>query len=439
MLFSFSFCYDVVRIAACSHVWETATHFLGDMSMKNIDEYIILLNYLFNINNIPLCLLQDNNVLLQIPASSCFVEQARPFYHKLKDRNQKITYISCPYDAYYGLIQIADSDQNLRVFVGPYFTTPLTRESVPAIINTMNVPPEDVEKTRIFLTGLHHGPLHSMLSYLACLHFAINHELVKIEDIDYDPTNDTGNQIQSAYTKTSYESRENEYLHNTYLHEMHRLDLIASGNTTELKKTLATPLPGHRGVVASNGLRQAKNIFISACTMYCRAAIAGGLDIEEAYNLSDVYIQTSEGYNSVSDVERLLLKMPLDFTERVEREVKFKNVSQPIISAIHYIKEHVNQPLQADDIAAQVNLSTSYFLKRFKTETGVGLSEFITQTKIEEACILLSYTDKSLTEISNYLYFSSQSYFQNVFKKVMGMTPGHYRNQKKKPVFLKDV
>lgn len=405
----------------------------------NIDKYMVFLNYLFNINNIPLCLLQDNNVLLQIPASTCFVDLARPYYHKLKDRNQPITYISCPYDAYYALIQITDSEQNLRVFVGPYFTTPLTRESVPAIINTMNVSPEDTEKMRIFLTGLRHGPLHSMLSYLACLHFAINHELVKIEDIDYDPTNHTEQQIQSVYTRTSYESREIKQPHNTYLHEMHRLDLIASGNTTELKKTLATPLPGYRGMTASNGLRQAKNIFISACTMYCRAAIAGGLDVEEAYNLSDVYIQTSESYTSVSDVERLLLKMPLDFTERVEREVKFKNVSQPIITAIHYIKEHVNQPLQADDIAAQINLSTSYFLKRFKAETGEGLTDFITQTKIEEACILLSYTDKSLTEISNYLYFSSQSYFQNVFKKVMGMTPGQYRNQKKMPAFFKNV
>ena len=135
-------------------------------------------------------------------------------------------------------------------------------------------------------------------------------------------------------------------------------------------------------------------------------------------------------------MERLLQKMPLDFAERVEREVKFKDVSQPIISAIHYIKENVNQPLQAEDVAAQINLSTSYFLKRFKTETGMGVSEFITKTKIEEACILLSYTDKSLTEISNYLYFSSQSYFQNVFKKVMGVTPGNYRNKKHTPAFL---
>lgn len=131
-------------------------------------------------------------------------------------------------------------------------------------------------------------------------------------------------------------------------------------------------------------------------------------------------------------------QMPMDFTERVEREVKFKNVSPSIVSAIHYIKEHVNQPLQAQDIAWHVNLSTSYFLKRFKAETGVGISEFINQVKVEEACVLLTYTEKSLTEISNYLYFSSQSYFQNVFKKIMGVTPGVYRNAKKVPPFMQN-
>ena len=49
--------------------------------------------------------------------------------------------------------------------------------------------------------------------------------------------------------------------------------------------------------------------------------------------------------------------------------------------------------------------------------------------KLEEAKSLLTYSDKSLIEISNYLCFSSQSYFQNVFKKKYGMTPKQYRDQ----------
>ncbi|MGN0831254.1 MAG: helix-turn-helix domain-containing protein [Candidatus Ornithospirochaeta sp.] len=39
----------------------------------------------------------------------------------------------------------------------------------------------------------------------------------------------------------------------------------------------------------------------------------------------------------------------------------------------------------------------------------------------------LKYTDKSLTEISNYLCFSSQNHFQNSFKKHYGITSLKYR------------
>jgi len=44
-----------------------------------------------------------------------------------------------------------------------------------------------------------------------------------------------------------------------------------------------------------------------------------------------------------------------------------------------------------------------------------------------EAKNLLRYTGMTLTEISNYLHFSSQPYFQNVFKQYYGLTPAQYR------------
>ena len=42
---------------------------------------------------------------------------------------------------------------------------------------------------------------------------------------------------------------------------------------------------------------------------------------------------------------------------------------------------------------------------------------------------LLRYSDKSLTAISNYLGFSSQSHFSKVFKKYTQRTPGEYREK----------
>ena len=55
------------------------------------------------------------------------------------------------------------------------------------------------------------------------------------------------------------------------------------------------------------------------------------------------------------------------------------------------------------------------------------VNEFITKMKIDEAKRLLEHTDRPISAISEALAYSSQSYFQNVFKKVTGMTPNEFR------------
>jgi AraC-like DNA-binding protein len=52
---------------------------------------------------------------------------------------------------------------------------------------------------------------------------------------------------------------------------------------------------------------------------------------------------------------------------------------------------------------------------------------YVTQVKMAEAKRLMEITHKSVAEISEYLGFSSQSYFQRVFKKQYGITPGKFR------------
>jgi AraC-like DNA-binding protein len=405
----------------------------------DINSQITFFNYLYNINNIPLCVFQDESLLLQIPITKGFVKRIQPYFDSLKEQNEKITYMATSYEALYGLVRIEEN--NLWAFVGPYFTIPVTADSLPTIIEKMDIKSAAEEADmKIFLRTLPTGPLHRFLSYLSCIYASLGHDIIPVEDIAGSSSERrSADNIQQIYTNKKYDDQEVKAAHSTYLHEMHRLELIANGDVESMKKNTISMLPGQHGWIGTDALRQAKNIFIAACTLYTRAAIAGGLDAEEAYNLSDIYIRTCESYSNVSDIERLQRKMPLDFAERVESEVKLKDVSKPIVDAVHYIKEHIAEPLQATDIAEHVNLSTSYFLKRFKSETGTGVSEFITKARIEEACMLLSYTDKSLTEISNYLYFSSQSYFQNVFKKTMGVTPGQYRNSKRAHAFPKSM
>ena len=76
-------------------------------------------------------------------------------------------------------------------------------------------------------------------------------------------------------------------------------------------------------------------------------------------------------------------------------------------------------------------MNASYLSRHFKEQTGKTMTEFINELKISEGIRLLETTDLPLIHISTQLGFSSQNYFQTVFKKVIGMTPIEFRNKKK--------
>ncbi len=402
----------------------------------DFETLITFLNRVYMVNDIPLCVFRNDELSLQLPVITYFAKRIQKYIAILKEHPSKISYLMTDYDAFYGLIRL-DDPKEVSIFVGPFFTTSITQEDLERILNMINLPDYAVPDARAFLRYVPTGSLSKFLSYLTALYTSITHELIDVEEVIYnDAFNNSKADIEKFFKDTLSTDEYKPARHSTFLHEMYRMELIANGDVAEMKTNTQSMLPGTRGQIGSTALRQAKNIFIAGCTLYTRAAIAGGLDIEEAYTLSDTYINTCESYTSVAEVERLHLQMPLDFTIRVEQTSKLDGKSAPIVDAIHYIDENINQPIQASDIANHVNLSTSYFLKKFKGELGIGVSEYITKSKIREACLLLKYTDKSLTEISNYLYFSSQSYFQNVFKKQVGITPNQYRNKKPIPVFM---
>ena len=99
-----------------------------------------------------------------------------------------------------------------------------------------------------------------------------------------------------------------------------------------------------------------------------------------------------------------------------------------VIKAINYISQHLHKDLTVAEICCYCGVSESYLRVRFKHDIGKSIVEYVTEQKIEEAKMLLKYTNYSLLEISEYLSFSSQSYFTTVFRKNCGQTPTEYRN-----------
>ena len=135
---------------------------------------------------------------------------------------------------------------------------------------------------------------------------------------------------------------------------------------------------------------------------------------------------------TIEDVHRLQYVMLMDFCARCGAAKLPKGVSQEIYRCMTYIQSHTNMPIGVEDVAEEIHRSSSYLMRRFKAELGMSVGDYITKCKLQEACDLLVYGDRSLAEISAYLGYSSQSYFQNVFKKQFGLTPMQYRKQNRK-------
>jgi YSIRK-targeted surface antigen transcriptional regulator len=321
-------------------------------------------------------------------------------------------------------------ETDTQIILGPIVSTPLSKKILSGILAESSVSSTHTELVWDFFQCSPTFSLSQFFSILALIHYEINQEEIVPTQYFFQSENAVTDPIQTQHSSKLFEAKEKEMFHNTYHFEQEFYGYVESGNTTALKSLFEYQRNLREGTVADNTLRQAKNIFISSITLVTRHSIAGGLDIETAYQLSDVYIQEMEKMQDIISINQLQMTAAFDFTNRVAENKIPSDMSADIYESLQYISTHTNQPIRVEDVAAHIGKSRSYLSRKFKAELGFQISDFIMRRKLEEAKSLLSFTDKSISEISEYLCFSSQSYFQNVFKKKYGITPNQYRRKK---------
>ena len=81
-------------------------------------------------------------------------------------------------------------------------------------------------------------------------------------------------------------------------------------------------------------------------------------------------------------------------------------------------------------VAAQVNISPSYFSTIFSNEMGQTFVEYLTHVRLEKARELLMCSNMRTAEIGYEVGYKDSHYFSYIFKKVVGCSPKEYRNRK---------
>ena len=74
-------------------------------------------------------------------------------------------------------------------------------------------------------------------------------------------------------------------------------------------------------------------------------------------------------------------------------------------------------------------LGVSRYRELFTAETGVAPTEYIARLRIERAKDLLIRTNMNISEVAESVGYVTRHYFQSIFKRRVGMTPGEYRKK----------
>lgn len=96
-------------------------------------------------------------------------------------------------------------------------------------------------------------------------------------------------------------------------------------------------------------------------------------------------------------------------------------------NVMNYLDHHFTENVSVDDIAAALFMNKNYIAHVFKDETGYSLMSYVISLRINRAKILLSSTDKSITDVAFECGYSDFNYFSKQFKKLIGITPSQFR------------
>ncbi|MEK4325499.1 helix-turn-helix domain-containing protein [Paenibacillus sp. FSL R7-0312] len=109
------------------------------------------------------------------------------------------------------------------------------------------------------------------------------------------------------------------------------------------------------------------------------------------------------------------------------------NVSSATVTKIRqYIRSRLSEEITRDELAAHVYLNPAYLSRLFKKETGLSMSDVIIQERLQKAKQLLEETELKITDIAEQVGYTSLGSFSNLFKRMVGVTPQHYRARNKK-------
>ncbi len=174
-----------------------------------------------------------------------------------------------------------------------------------------------------------------------------------------------------------------------------------------------------------------KNMVCNRCVMVVGQVLEETGLAAEKLTLGEAILQEEPTAAQLTQLQQKLSVLGFELLDD-KRTALVEKIKNQVVELIH----------QTEQVDLKVNLSSylqdklgvhySTLSNLFSEVTGTTIEKYVIEQKIERAKELLVYDEKSLSEISVLLGYSSVQHLSTQFKKVTGLTPSQFKILKEK-------
>jgi len=104
-----------------------------------------------------------------------------------------------------------------------------------------------------------------------------------------------------------------------------------------------------------------------------------------------------------------------------------RGVHAGLAAALAMVHARFGEPLTADALARQAGVGVRQLHRLFVRHTGMSCMSYVQNVRMEEACRLLRLTGRKVSDIAAAAGYADIAFFNRLFRRKVGQTPGEYR------------
>ncbi len=397
-----------------------------------IYDFSLLCKLLYHATDFPVYLYQKKNLSLSFPEKALDYPPASEYLNTIRRWKKQMVCYQSDLTSYYGYFLLPDDTE---ILIGPVSNVSYSQEMLSSMRRKLGISKTEESSFHSFMSEIPVINTSVFVHFLTYSYYLLTGECITIDDLigageDFSPLYQ---KVHNQYLEDIYEpqSTNDSDSEKIYWQEKRLMDIVEHGNTETLSVFSDLQVPHYFLDLHTDNLEYLKYTSITVLTLASRAAIRGGLSCDYSFRIEESYVRKIISLKTAESVGLLLAQALFDFTSHVAALKLTQRSDNMLMDALRYIQENCTQAITVCDVASHVGYSRTYLSRKFKEELHFSVSSFIMRCRLEHAKELLRYTNKSLSEISACLNFSSQSHFQKAFKEAFQVTPLAYRRTEK--------